>query len=320
VFFGTSEFAVPALRAFAERVSCALVVTQPDRPAGRGHKVQSTPVKVAARELGIPTVEPERLRDIVVVLAAVHADVFAVASYGKIVPQAILDLPRLGALNVHPSLLPLYRGATPLQSQLRDGVVDGGVSIIVMDAGMDTGDVVLAERSAIGLHETYGQLHDRYAALGADLLARALSDIASGRHRHVSQTLLGSEAEAARTLTRPLTKTDLEIDWQAPARAVVDRIRSLSPAPGARAQFAGDDAPVKILAARVLEPQDLRGNVDSARLGSLEPGSFSGGFVATGSGFVVLEKIVPAGRGAMTGEAYARSRGERIKRDMVSTS
>jgi methionyl-tRNA formyltransferase len=116
---------VPALRAFADRVSCTLVVTQPDRPAGRGHKLQPTPVKVAARELGIPTVEPERLRDILVVLAAVHADIYAVASYGKIVPQAILDLPRLGALNVHPSMLPLYRGATPLQSQLRDGVADG---------------------------------------------------------------------------------------------------------------------------------------------------------------------------------------------------
>ncbi|MBD5604090.1 MAG: methionyl-tRNA formyltransferase, partial [Candidatus Eremiobacteraeota bacterium] len=200
---------MPALRAFAERVACVLVVTQPDRPAGRGHKLQATPVKRAALDLGIATVEPQRLRDAAREIAATDADLFAVESYGKIVPQDVLDLARLGALNVHPSVLPLYRGATPLQSQLRDGVADGGVTIIAMDAGMDTGDVVVAARAPIGLRDTYGDLHDRFALLGAELLARACDDVVAGRARRLPQTLFGSDADAARTLTRPLAKADL---------------------------------------------------------------------------------------------------------------
>ncbi len=130
---------MPALQAFAERVECVLVVTQPDRPAGRGQRLQPTPVKAAALELAIPTYEPHSLRDALGTLRGADAGLFAVASYGKILPQPVLEIPPCGALNVHPSVLPLYRGATPLQAQLRDGVTTGGVTIILMDAGMDTG-------------------------------------------------------------------------------------------------------------------------------------------------------------------------------------
>ncbi len=306
---------MPALRAFAARVACELVVTQPDRPSGRGQKLQPTPVKAAAAELGIPTLEPERLRDALDVLRKAGADLYAVASYGKIVPQSILDLPRLGALNVHPSLLPLYRGATPLQAQLRDGVGDGGVTIIAMDAGMDTGDIVLQERARIEPRETYGELHDRFAALGAELLARACEDARTGRVSRLPQALFGSAAEARRTLTRPLAKTDLDIDWSATALAVTDRIRSLAPAPGARARFAGDDAAVKILAARVGEPRDAGAFADEAArtaFAGSEPGTLAQGrLVATGSGFVVLERVVMPGRSAMTGDDFARSRAAR---------
>jgi methionyl-tRNA formyltransferase len=266
-------------------------------------------VKVAAGALGIATLEPERLRDAAGALAAAEADLFAVASYGKIVPQSILDLPRLGALNVHPSLLPLYRGATPLQAQLRDGVCDGGVTIIAMDAGMDTGDIVLAERSPVALRETYGELHDRLALLGAELLGRACEEVAAGRSRRVPQALFGSAAEAARTLTRPLTKSDLDIDWSATARAVVDKIRSLAPSPGARAgvEFEAEGpGPLKILAARIAEPRDLR-DADGSFTARL-PGSLVGGkFVATGSGYVVLERLVPPGRGVVSGDEFARA-------------
>ncbi len=298
-----------------------LVVTQPDRPSRRGHKLAPTPVKTAARELGIPTVEPERLRDAFETLAAARADVFAVASYGKIVPQRVLDLPRLGALNVHPSLLPRYRGATPLQSQLRDGVTDGGVTIIAMDAGMDTGDVVVAEPSAIGQHETYGELHDRFARLGADLLGRALEDVLAGRARRLPQALFGSAADAARTLTRPLAKADLEIDWSAGARDIVDLVRSLAPAPGARARFAGIDSdPVKILEARVADPRDFapfRAD-DIERFAGRAPGTLAaGGLVATGSGYVVLERLVPPGRGAQAGIEFARAQ---LARDRAVTA
>jgi methionyl-tRNA formyltransferase len=266
-----------------------LVVTQPDRPAGRGHKLASTPVKAAARELGIPTSEPERLRVVVDLLRAQEADLFAVASYGKIVPQSILDLPRLGALNVHPSLLPLYRGATPLQSQLRDGVRESGVTIILMDAGMDTGDIVLAAPSLIGPDENYGELHDRFAALGAELLTRAVTEAGAGTLQPLPQAGLASPEDVARTLTRPLGKEDLVVDWSAPAQRVVDLVRSLSPAPGARAHLDGEAQAVKILKAR------LATAADSAELQ-----------VTCGDGrAVVLESLVPANRKPMSGRAYA---------------
>ena len=266
-----------------------LVVTQPDRPAGRGHKLRATAVKTAAIELGIATIEPERMRDAIEALAATQADLYAVASYGKIVPQAVLDLPRFGALNVHPSLLPCFRGATPLQAQLRDGVATGGVSIIAMDAGMDTGDVVARETRAIAPHETYGELHDRFAELGAHMLAEAASRALAGTLVRTPQSELGSAEEAARTLTRPLRKEDALVDWSWPARRIVDHVRSLSPQPGARARLDGEQEPVKILFARLAEPDIAMTELT----------------VACGDGArIVVERLVPSNRGAMSGAAY----------------
>lgn len=268
------------------------MVTQPDRPAGRGQKLRATPVKIAASELGIATIEPERMRDALETLRATAADLYAVASYGKIVPQAVLDLPRLGALNVHPSLLPRYRGATPLQAQLRDGVATGGVSIIAMDAGMDTGDVVAQEARTIGPHETYGDLHDRFAELGAQMLAVATAGALAGTLVRTKQSAFGSAEDAARTLTRPLRKEDALVDWSWPARRVVDHIRSLSPQPGARASLDGETEPVKILFARLAEASG-----DATEL-----------TVACGDGArIAIERLVPPNRGAMSGTAYRAS-------------
>jgi methionyl-tRNA formyltransferase len=284
---------VPALRAFAGALDCVLAVTQPDRPAGRGQRLQPTPVKVAAADLGIPTVEPERLRDAFDALRDARADLFAVASYGKIVPQHILDLPRLGALNVHPSLLPLYRGATPLQSQLRDGVVHAGVTIILMDAGMDTGDVVLQERSEIGPDETYGELHDRFAGLGAAMLARACAAAAAGTLSRTPQAGLASPDEVARTLTRPLAKDDLVVDWSWPAKRAADHVRAFSPQPGARATLEGEERPVKILQAHLATGAEPAGALA----------------VVCGDGAsLVIDRLVPPDRGPMTGEAYRAAR------------
>lgn len=254
IFFGTSDFAVPALRAFAAHVACELVVTQPDRPSGRGNRLQPTPVKRAALELGIPTIEPERLRDAIDALRDVRADVFGVASYGKIVPQGVLDLAPRGALNVHPSLLPLYRGATPLQSQLRDGVTQGGVTIILMDAGMDTGDIVLQERSVIGPDETYGELHDRLAARGAELLGRACDALRDDALPRTPQRGLASDEAVARTVTRPLRKDQWalgSVPDRTTARGLVDFVRSLAPAPAARIDL--PTSGTKIFRAHVLQ-------------------------------------------------------------------
>jgi methionyl-tRNA formyltransferase len=245
-------------------------------------------VKVAAQARGIATIEPLKIRDAFDAVRAAEPDLFAVASYGKILPQSLLDVPRLGALNVHPSLLPLYRGATPLQSQLRDGVTQSGVTIIFMDAGMDTGDIVLVERTAIAATETYGELHDRLAVLGGELLARACALVAAGTAPRTPQAGLAPEDEVARTVTRPIDKDGLVVDWTWPARRIVDHVRSLSPAPGARGQLDGEDQMVKLLDVRV---------ADGRESGDL--------VVRCGDGeFVAIERLVPPNRKAMTGRAY----------------
>jgi methionyl-tRNA formyltransferase len=299
-FFGTSAFAVPALRAFARATECRLVVTQPDRPSGRGRQMTPTPVKIAALELGIPTLEPLKLLDVMEPLRAAGPELFAVASYGKIIPQSMLDLPSYGALNVHPSLLPLYRGATPLQAQLRDGVEVGGVTIILMDAGMDAGDVVLQERITIGSEETYGELHDRSAEIGARLLAEATAQAADGALKRTPQAGLADPKRIAATLTRPLARADLELDWNWPSKRIVDFVRSLAPAPSARALLAGER--VKILHAAM----------ESASSGC-EPGAIvaiagDAVLVRSGDGCVSIDRLVPPNRSAMSGAAFAMSK------------
>ena len=265
------------------------VVTQPDRPSGRGHKLAATPVKAAALELGLTVHAPLRLKPFADRLRALEPDILAVASYGRILPQAILDLPRAGiAFNVHPSLLPLYRGATPLQAAIRDGRTQTGVTIIAMDAGMDTGDIVLQEQSPIGRCETYGELHDRFATLGAELLARACDLASTGSLERRPQAGLASPEEIARTVTRPLSKDDLRVDWHWPAKRVVDHVRSLSPNPGARASIDGEAQMVKLLEVRQVpapSAEDLT--------------------VPCGDGeFVAIERLVPPNRTPMTGRAY----------------
>jgi methionyl-tRNA formyltransferase len=206
----------------------AAVVTQPDRPAGRGQKLAPTPVKAAAG--GALVLTPTALRAFAEELRALGPDLCVVASYGRIVPQALLDAVPVW-LNVHPSLLPLYRGATPIQSAIRDGQRETGVTIIAMDAGMDTGDIVAQTAPLpIGDDETYGELHDRLALVAAGLLDACVDAVAAGRLTRTPQD--GSRA----TVTRPLTKADRLLAPYARehgARACVDLVRSLAPRPGA---------------------------------------------------------------------------------------
>lgn len=270
LFFGTSAFAVPSLRAVASRSELRGVVTQPDRPAGRGQKLRASPVKTAALELGLQVHEPRQLRAFAQDICGERFDLFALASYGRILPQALLDLPRLGALNVHPSLLPKYRGATPIQSALLAGDAETGVSIMLMDGGLDTGDLVLVERVAIAPGETYGELHDRLAQIGADLLERALEMAASGSLARWPQ-----RGEA--TMTRPLRKEDLAIDLSWPPAQIVERVRAFAPQPAARAQIDGET--VKILRAHVAP-----------------------------DGGLAIDELIAPNRGRMTGDEYKRLR------------
>lgn len=287
------------------------VVTQPDRPAGRGLKLVATPVKRAAEARGLRVLMPEKLKPFADEARALGADAFVVASYGKIVPQALLDAVPV-AFNVHPSLLPLYRGATPLQSAIRDGRTETAVSIIAMDAGMDTGDVLLQERTPIGPAETYGELHDRLARRGAELVVAALDEHARGTLARVPQAQLARELgiaddEIARTLTRPLRKDDLEIDWSDAPRKLVDVVRSLNPTPLARATIGmppdAGDLVVKIVEARVARP------FESAN----EP-TYDGGIVilcgadpATGDSALVIRSLIPPNRGRMMGADFGRA-------------
>lgn len=270
LFFGTSAFAVPSLRVVASRTQLAGVVTQPDRPAGRGHRLRASMVKSAALELGARVYEPSQLRVFAPLIATEHFDLFVLASYGRILPQALLDVPRLGALNVHPSLLPKYRGATPIQTAIARGETETGVSIMLMDAGLDTGEVVLAERVSIEPGETYGSLHDRLAMIGADLLADALELAARDGLEPRPQA-------GPASVTRPVSKEDLSIDLSWPAKRIVDTVRAFSPRPAARATFDGET--VKVLRAHV---------------------------GATGE--LVIDELIAPNRGKMTGDEYCRSR------------
>lgn len=273
LFLGTSDFAVPSLRVTAARTQLAAVVTQPDRRAGRGQRLTPSPVKRAALALGLRVVEPLRLRPLAEEFARDAIDLIALASYGRILPSALLALPRLGALNVHPSLLPKYRGATPIQSAILNGDKETGVSIMLMDAGLDTGAIVLQERVAIDPSETYGELHDRLAMVGAELLGEAIDLAARG-------TLAGTPQTGEPTLTKPLTKEDLVLDLSLPPRRIVDRVRAFAPQPAARATIDGET--VKILRAHVSREGEL-----------------------------VIDELIAPNRGRMSGETYRRSRNDR---------
>jgi len=267
------------------------VVTQPDSRAGRGHKLRPTPVKEAAVALGVPVFEPAALRE----FAAQHQhddfDLFVLASFGRILPQALLNVPKLGSLNVHPSVLPKFRGATPIQTALLEGERETGVSIILMDAGMDTGDIVLQERTPIAPDERYGELHDRLAIFGAQALSHALDLARSGHIPHHPQ-------HGTPSVTRPFTKEDRRIAWAWPAQRIVNAVRAFAPAPAARAELAGTT--VKVLRARIGTP-----SIAPVQAGSIVGLSGDAVVVRCGDGTVEVSELVPANRAAQSGAAFA---------------
>jgi methionyl-tRNA formyltransferase len=291
------------VRALDVRTELIAVVTQPDRPAKRGQKLAPTPVREAAETLGVPALMPENLRAAIDEIRGFGAELFVVASYGKILPQAVLDLAPLGAFNVHPSLLPLYRGATPLQSAIRDGRSETGTTIILMDAGMDTGDILVQERTPLGVEENYGTLHDRLAKRGAELLVAAIDQLEGGTLVRTQQSAMGIPAvEIAATVTRPIAKSETLIDWSAESERIVDLVRSLAPKPGARGTL-GADTIAKFIAVHVAPCPDAE---RSALPGML---FFAGSdaLVRTGDGAVAIDRIVPPNRSEMSGRDFARS-------------
>jgi len=231
IFLGTAELSCASLQALAgnPQFQIAAVVTQPDRPKGRDLKPQPSPVKSLALRLGLPVLQPERARDekFIAGLRALQPDLIIVVAYGQILPPAILDLPRHGCLNIHPSLLPKYRGAAPIQWAIANGDTETGVTIMKMDAGLDTGPIVSQRRTPIRSEDDSATLHDRLAQLGAELLVQTIPDYVAGKIQPVPQP-----AEGASHAVK-IKKEDGRIDWNQPAQTIWNRLRAFTPWPGA---------------------------------------------------------------------------------------
>lgn len=234
VFLGTPEFAVPSLEALAAAGhEIPAVFTQPDRPRGRGNQLGESPVKLAAAKRGLPVLQPERIKrpEAFEQLRSLRPELMVVVGYGQIIPQSVIDLPRLGILNVHASLLPKYRGAAPIQWSIANGESETGVTIMQIDAGLDTGDMLAKSATAIGSEETAPELSSRLAIMGADLLMEVVDQLETGTAERIKQ----NDEEA--TLAPILKKEDGRIDWRASARQIHNRLRGFTPWPGAHTSF-----------------------------------------------------------------------------------
>jgi len=264
VFMGTAEIACPSLTALTAcpDLSVVAVVTQPDRSKGRDLKVQPSAVKEVALSRDLPVLQPERARrpEFIQQLADLRPDLIAVMAYGQILPQAILDLPHFGCVNVHASLLPKYRGAAPIQWAILNDEAETGATIMKMDAGMDTGDILKQQAAPIRPEDNAQTLHDRLAQLGAELLVRAIPDYVAGKIEPRSQ--LGGEA----TYAPKIKKQDGQIDWHLPARAIWNRVRAFTPWPGAFTFLPGQPRTqfLKILQAEVASQTGNPGEILNA--------------------------------------------------------
>ncbi|MHC1762979.1 MAG: methionyl-tRNA formyltransferase [Verrucomicrobiia bacterium] len=254
IFFGTADLAVPSLLSLqaSSDMEVLAVVTQPDRPKGRELKTAPPPVKTAALQANLPVLQPERARnpDFVRHLADLQPDLIVVAAYGQILPPAILELPRFGCVNVHASLLPKLRGAAPIQWCILNDDAETGVTIMKMDAGLDTGDILTQSAIPIEPTDNAQSLHDKLASLGADLLVKTIPDYISG------QITPRKQPDEGATYARKITKEDGKLAWNQPARSVWNRIRAFTPWPGAWTFMPADPRPVllKIWEAEVGEP------------------------------------------------------------------
>jgi len=295
IFAGTPEFAAIALSALLEsRHELKLVLTQPDRPAGRGLKLQPSAVKRLALERAVPVAQPATLGDIAVqeTLRAVGADIMVVAAYGLILPQTALAIPRLGAVNIHASLLPRWRGAAPIQRALLAGDRDTGVCIMQMDAGLDTGPVILSESIPIRDEDDAQTLHDRLAHLGARLVVRALEELEAGRAMAISQSPVGV------TYASKINRAEARIDWLRSATEIWRKVRAFNPYPGAASRL--DDIELKIWRAVPGSRSGMPGTV-------LEAGP-RGIVVACGEGSLTIQELQRAGGRRLTPAEFLRGR------------
>ena len=294
VFMGSPDFAVAPLQALIEHHEVALVVTQPDKRAGRGKRLSAPPVKTVAEAAGVPVIQPRSARtpELAEALRATGAELAVVVAYGKILPRPVLDaLPR-GCINVHASLLPRYRGAAPIQWAIIRGEAETGVSIMQLDEGMDTGPVLLEQRMPIAPDDTAGTLFTRMAPLGAEALLEAMDGLAAGTLTPVPQD------HAAATHAPMLTKADGAVDWSEDAAAVCNRIRGVDPWPGAFTLLGGEQ--LKLFLPAVAEGSGQPGEVLAVDERGL--------VVACGQGAVAVRAVQAPGRRRLEARVFAGGR------------
>ena len=294
IFMGTPEFAVPTLlELVAQGHEIAAVYTRTAKPAGRGMKLQQSPVEQEARRLGIPVFTPSTLKtpEALAEFSAHRADAAVVVAYGMILPQAILDAPKLGCFNLHASLLPRWRGAAPINRAVMAGDAESGVMVMKMDVGLDTGDVAMAERLAITDAMTAADLHDALAPLGGDLMAHAMGALERGTLQLTPQAADGV------TYAAKIDKAEAHIDWNRPARDVLRRIHGLSPFPGAWSEMTLDGAAqrVKILRCEIVSGAGAPGAVLDDRL-----------TVACAPGAIRIVELQRAGKQPMKADEFQR--------------
>ena len=292
IFAGTPDFAAQALQAIAAAgFDIPLVLTQPDRPKGRGMQLQPSPVKQVALKLGLTVAQPQNLRheEIQALLMAQQADVMVVAAYGLILPEAVLNIPQYGCLNIHASLLPRWRGAAPIQRAIEAGDSETGVCIMQMDTGLDTGDVISEHRYVIQASDTANEVHDALAQLGATAIVADLQQLAqTGQLKRVPQS------ETGVTYAQKLSKEEAKIDWQESATLIERKIRAFNPVPTAWLDYQGK--PIKIWRAEVVQ--------QNGKAGEVLHYSANGLIVACGKNALRIMELQPAGSKRMPIAAF----------------
>ncbi len=293
VFMGTPDFSVSVLKQLIQHHTVIGVVTQPDRPAGRNRQIQASPIKQVAVEAGIPVFQPEKLRraEAIEELKKWSPDVYIVAAFGQILPQTVLDIPPHGSVNVHASLLPRWRGAAPIQAVIRAGDSESGVTIMKMDAGLDTGPMLSKRAIPLAPDETGESLHDKLAIIGAELLIETLPGYLSGAIQPQPQD------EALTTYAPMIKKEEGQIDWTQEAAAIERLIRAFTPWPGTYSIWNGE--PIKILSGTIIPGSAEPGHVVETRDGIA---------VGTGKDLLLLRQVQLSGRKALSVEEFTRGK------------
>jgi methionyl-tRNA formyltransferase len=291
---GTPEFALPTLKTLVEMGAAVVAVfTQPDRPKGRGKTLTPPPVKCLAGELEIPVFQPEKLREPAVVeqLKELAPDLIVVVAYGQILPQIVLDIPRLGCINVHASILPRYRGAAPINKAIMDGAEETGITTMFMDAGLDTGDMLVKKAVAIGFDETADDLHDRLAFLGGEVMAETLERLCRGELQPVAQD------DSLSTYAPMLKKEDGRIDWTRSAVELHNHVRGLDPWPGAFCHLGG-----QLLKIFRTFPEEGR----NGKPGRIVSAGDEGLRIACGEGILLIRELQLAGKKRLSAAEFLK--------------